>query len=854
MPNAQAYSVSDGFYPLETLTVTQTISLTAINPAGGAVTRAKVWFAGNGTDAYLVRSAYIQQGSVTIPVTVNGAGEFYVPAYGRWSDYFSTSALTLPASVSFCSAVSLSVPLLIPIIGGTSDEGTVLGVVNEDLSGIGDILWKQSCLSDVNSHPLHHFVVCNKKAYIVEDVNNTFDTWLKVYNIVTKEWDNLSQYPGYSMHGHAIVAVGNIIYVGMGPTYNSLIEDGYPREWYKYDTVTNQWTQLADFAREPVGINGLQGMACEHVSGKIYVGLGAGNQSGGSENYWYAYDIAANSWATMAVCPVTNYGNSYDGERYPFHGVIDDKIYVGGGAANKSPYSILKTWLCYDPATDSWTTIGNVPFDSMRGDCVTLNGEIYCATNKRLYVFDGAGWKEAIDSICGYLSVTEVTSTAKIWVVDNDKIAAGNTITITAGDVATTYTFVNIPTGAQNEIAIGLNRELTAANISAAINDTYGAVYKASSMVGNKLLVLNFEGADGAVSWTEEAQGLTPIAQDTPLEIDTAVHKFGTSSLHYNGLRTSNADLNYELPEPLAGDFTFSLFINIEGLAGYLANGGNFFDLLELSGSGDAYALIGIGVTYDVNPPYPDIISLYESITDRDNINLRDDYANQSPFIENTQHHFAVISHGKKLMYAVDGKIISSYACTSDYPMSGCDNIHISGPGSDDGINPSLVIHWDGIELVDYAKWTNNFTVPATAPNADDDNVIDITAYTEKTVVISTNSDGLLIGDVTKNIIYDPSMVSLSLPAFTGYSFSTEHGALGDVYHLSTIPKITGDSTCSMPDFNIGSAFLPAFHNIADSYVPSCTVSSTDADKIAFNALWKQLHGVACGTYCNLWK
>jgi hypothetical protein len=279
---------------------------------------------------------------------------------------------------------------------------------NEDLSGIGDILWTQSCLSFGSSH----FVVCNKKAYKIATSTESFqDHCLAMYNIVTKKWDYVSAYPGYSDFGHSIVAVGNIIYVGMGSTFNSLIEGGYPREWYKYDTVANQWTKLADFAREPVGINGLQGMACEHVNGKIYVGLGAGNQSGGSENYWYAYDIAANSWATMAVCPVTNYGNSYDGERYPFHGVIDDKIYVGGGTANKPPYPILKTWLCYDTATDSWTTIGNVPFDSLRGDCIALNGEIYCSTNKQLYVFNGAGWKEvSFESVCGYLSITEVTS------------------------------------------------------------------------------------------------------------------------------------------------------------------------------------------------------------------------------------------------------------------------------------------------------------------------------------------------------------------------------------------------------------------------------------------------------------
>jgi predicted transglutaminase-like cysteine proteinase len=44
-----------------------------------------------------------------------------------------------------------------------------------------------------------------------------------------------------------------------------------------------------------------------------------------------------------------------------------------------------------------------------------------------------------------------------------------------------TYTFVNTPTGAENEIVIGPDAATTAANIAAAINNTYGAVFVATS-------------------------------------------------------------------------------------------------------------------------------------------------------------------------------------------------------------------------------------------------------------------------------------------------------------------------------------------------------------------------------------
>ena len=44
--------------------------------------------------------------------------------------------------------------------------------------------------------------------------------------------------------------------------------------------------------------------------------------------------------------------------------------------------------------------------------------------------------------------------------------------------------------------------------------------------MANEVLILNFEGADGAPSWTEEAQGLEPAIHDN-CELDTAQHYAG---------------------------------------------------------------------------------------------------------------------------------------------------------------------------------------------------------------------------------------------------------------------------------------------------------------------------------------
>jgi hypothetical protein len=60
----------------------------------------KFWLAGNGVSSVLITSARLIQGTKNIPVTVNGAQSFYIPATGRWSDYVSIADFTLPGSVT----------------------------------------------------------------------------------------------------------------------------------------------------------------------------------------------------------------------------------------------------------------------------------------------------------------------------------------------------------------------------------------------------------------------------------------------------------------------------------------------------------------------------------------------------------------------------------------------------------------------------------------------------------------------------------------------------------------------------------------------------------------------------------
>lgn len=113
---------------IENVTITRTLYLSAETQLGYPATKVKVWFEGNGVSPYLIQSAELNQGSISVPVTVNGLGTYYVPVYGRWSDYVSTTGFTLPGNVDFNSTVSMEVPVI-------DNEPTIIGPV--DLSGVG---------------------------------------------------------------------------------------------------------------------------------------------------------------------------------------------------------------------------------------------------------------------------------------------------------------------------------------------------------------------------------------------------------------------------------------------------------------------------------------------------------------------------------------------------------------------------------------------------------------------------------------------------------------------------------------------------------------------------------------------
>jgi hypothetical protein len=102
--------------------------------------RCKVFFPGNGVDAYTVLSAFFTQDTHSVAVKVNGATTFFVPALGRWSDYSSIVGFTVPGDIHLLTTCKYVVPIYTNGIGGVVED--ILyefgpGSTNIDLGGTG---------------------------------------------------------------------------------------------------------------------------------------------------------------------------------------------------------------------------------------------------------------------------------------------------------------------------------------------------------------------------------------------------------------------------------------------------------------------------------------------------------------------------------------------------------------------------------------------------------------------------------------------------------------------------------------------------------------------------------------------
>lgn len=126
-------------------------------------------------------------------------------------------------------------------------------------------------------------------------------------------------------------------YIGTG------YANGYSKDWWEYDPLTDAWTQKADF----IG-NSTVESTCIAILGKAYF-LPYING-----NNFYAYDPVTNTWTMKATFP----GQQRQGA---IGFAIDNKGYFGLGSVSGAPSPYSKDLWEYDPITDSWNQKADLP-------------------------------------------------------------------------------------------------------------------------------------------------------------------------------------------------------------------------------------------------------------------------------------------------------------------------------------------------------------------------------------------------------------------------------------------------------------------------------------------------------------
>lgn len=128
-----------------------------------------------------------------------------------------------------------------------------------------------------------------------------------------------------------------------------------------YDVATNTW--------EPPGTPmpaALGGMHAGLWNGNIYLAGGSPDIGASVVDTLYAYNIAANTWRTLASLPQALWVYGF--------GVINGKLYVAGGSDGLTQ---LNTLYIYDIASNTWTIGANVPVAVEAPGCAVLNNHLY---------------------------------------------------------------------------------------------------------------------------------------------------------------------------------------------------------------------------------------------------------------------------------------------------------------------------------------------------------------------------------------------------------------------------------------------------------------------------------------------
>ena len=219
-----------------------------------------------------------------------------------------------------------------------------------------------------------------------------------------------------------------------------------------------------------------------------------------------------------------------------------------------------------------------------------------------------------------------------------------------------------------------------------------GTVTANDANFGDVSLLLHGDGTSGSTTITDSSSNAVVVTANGNAQIDTAVKKFGTGSIEFDGSGDYLLINGSTYPLDLSGDFTIEFFVRHTNVT-----------------AAQKYITLG---------PSGGAISTLMLIDLSTNFRLYIDGSNRlsgsagGPTI-NTWHHIAVVRNGTSIKYFLDGNEELDYTQSTpkDYSLNYTYPI---------GINQSLTIqslygYLDEFRISTVARYTGNFTPPTAA-------------------------------------------------------------------------------------------------------------------------------------------
>ncbi|WP_435127124.1 carboxypeptidase regulatory-like domain-containing protein [Actinacidiphila sp. bgisy144] len=309
-------------------------------------------------------------------------------------------------------------------------------------------------------------------------------TWTPVPNLPNTVADN------------AGAAGDGVVYSVGGFSYDT---GGVLNKVYAYDTKAGTWSTLPDMSRFR------ESAQAAYLYGKLYVfgGWSTGNNTNSVE----IYDPKAKTWTAGANMPdaVARAGTA----------VVDGKVYIIGGCGYD--YCTENTVQVYDPLDDTWSTTTPYPLTGGWYSCGAITGKIYCAGGtvevgggNQKDIASGYSFDPATQEWSPIADLPETSSTSTTTVANGELLLSGgvwdNTTRSNKGYAydPTTNTWSTLPNANENVIraagACGFYR--------------LGGSETFYQLVNTAELLPGYDqcGTDAGVDWLSESTGQATLA------------------------------------------------------------------------------------------------------------------------------------------------------------------------------------------------------------------------------------------------------------------------------------------------------------------------------------------------------